>query len=243
MAKEKTRTNKSLRRGTKGPRSARHYEVKNARIERSPPSGVSLDKLDYLERLDAPGWLAELLGLETLRRLSPRDEYAGRLLTSLRETGAISVAYAGPPPIYEIIAEPDFVVFSRTQKRFSGLRALGVDLAAPDTILMAEFQVWLKIQRAAFPLPLKIRGPKALNIAIGESHFKKWRDYRIVQLCHLEYSAEHLSRPYKNRELANMLYPRLSPESSDKKVIEARRIRDQALSLIPTLSAQCLKVR
>lgn len=148
-------------------------------------------------------------------------------------------AYIGPPRLRELSSE-DIREYTVQSKHFRGLRLLAVDLSSPDRLLIEQFQKWLAASRAIDPLPIRRRGPKSTRTSIiSATQFQQWVDNQIIPLCDLECSRDHRAKAYSNVELAGWLYPDLSRDSSEKKLLWARKMRNDALRLIPALWAQC----
>lgn len=70
------------------------------------------------------------------------------------------------------------------------IRVLVVDPAAPDHEIISSFMKWMAELRKTHPLPLRVPGPKSLNVEITESHISSWNNKHVLECLDIDLWAE-----------------------------------------------------
>jgi hypothetical protein len=148
-----------------------------------------------------------------------------------------------PPCIADITDESSkglvaLVQNLRYEKLFFGTRILTVNMTCPDTVILQGLADWLRERREQSPLPVKRRGPRALNVKITSDHPRSWVDYNVLSVFDLDFYAQVFGiEPLTHQQLAELLEPGGEVDAIDW----GRNARDkaaEALRCVDVLEAQ-----
>ncbi len=210
----------------------RAYQRRHPKLnaeDRRPPRGFDFKRYEPFRGLTSSRW-ADLLSL--LRCAAVRWKWTKDHWTVRHPAGGVP-AYIGPPPLMDDPLEE----LQRVHRRFGGTRIVLLNLAAADESILGAIEVWLHEQREFVPYPIGRRGPRqGTKASVSRDFLRSLEDHQIIALTHLERSPENRTRRYSNKELGRFLYPNISPEAQENKIIKARKLRDEALQLVPVFA-------
>jgi hypothetical protein len=223
--------------GTTAPVAAtRSNGPRWARKERNaPPKWFNETDYDLLRTYDAAEWLRELERCEGLRS-GFEDSIAWLSELERRHelpSGIKHPAFIGPPAV-QVIKAANQATLHKLEKP---ALLIQIYLNAPDRVIIEEFKRALKEARRTTPTPVRQRGPKVLEVTFGETHFTKWQTHKIVQICDLDHWRQGLTGPKPTDAVfGEWLFG--AYKQPRKEMATARKILNEAISLIPALWAQ-----
>lgn len=194
-----------------------------------------------------------------------RDEFRGTI-------GGLSVGkkivpienlvpdYIGPAPITIIAKDESYktlfpgwpehhvdvreTAYDPSEAKSFPVLSVSLNFDAPDAILMRDFGKLLGEIRKQIPSPVKVPGEKgdALNGTFTASQFASWWDWRMVQLCDLDYyfSQDEKADKPTDVQMGKWLYGDKRNQPG-REIAEARQKLRDAISKIPALYAYCLR--
>ena len=108
------------------------------------------------------------------------------------------------------------------------------NMDASDDVLRENFELFLRQSRKHWPFVAKVRGLGAANPKITKDNFRKWYDWKIIQLFDVDYHfAANGEKGPTPEELSNWVYLK---EVDAKKVSDARAMLRETMSdYLPSL--------
>ena len=192
-----------------------------------PPEWFEREDYSYLSKLTAAGWLHELQRCSHLCSGDDLSEWGDW-------TKKFMPAFIGPP-VVQVVDRADQSALRALEKP---ALIVQVYLAAPDGVILKEFQNVLRTAREAVPSPVKKPGPQTVHTEFSERHFGRWLDHKVVELCELD--AWRRTLPENDRPLdadfGRWLFSKYS--DTDKALADARKTLNAALASIRALWAQ-----
>jgi hypothetical protein len=200
-----------------------------------PPEWFERRDYSYLSGLTAAGWLHELqrcshlcIGNDLSEWKSIGSEDKGDWTKNLMP------AFIGPP-VVQVVERADQSALRALEKP---ALIVQVYLAAPDGVILKEFQNVLRAARQAVPGPVKNPGPQTVHTEFSGRHFARWLNHKVVELCELDTWRRTLpenERPL-DADFGRWLFSTYS--DPDKTLADARKTLNAALASIRALWAQ-----
>jgi hypothetical protein len=146
-----------------------------------------------------------------------------------------------PPPIVDITdkcAGGSTQIVSPFEMQIFGTRVLIINTCAPDTVLIKQFNDWVREQRKRSPLPATRRGKPSANVEITDDHIGSWSRYNVLAVLDLDLYAQVFGiKPLSSESLGKFL--ECNRDSNAKNWGRAARAKAaEAVRYLDVLTAQ-----